>query len=305
MSEYTCLAHHGVKGMHWGERKYQNADGSLTALGRVHYGVGSARDKTASAVKSVGTAIRKKVKPTNAELNAQIRKQRTKNLNKEKKRELRDLKRGIDEKASKGSSKETVRGQHKRFSEMSDEDIKNRINRLKSEIELADLERTKSMGPGMRIVDKALREAGQEALKKTVSKLLTDQGAQIVDSILASPADKKTEDTKKVKDELEARKAKKELEEFKRENPEGLGKFTPSARKAAKEKKAKDAEKKYDEELKKESERSNKRSTVSKERATRAKAYDAAGLTNAEIAKKLGISVGDVDYYLHYGKKEG
>ena len=35
-SNADFLAHHGTKGMHWGERKYQNRDGSLTALGREH-----------------------------------------------------------------------------------------------------------------------------------------------------------------------------------------------------------------------------------------------------------------------------
>ena len=28
------LEHHGIKGMHWGVRKYQNADGSLTTAGK-------------------------------------------------------------------------------------------------------------------------------------------------------------------------------------------------------------------------------------------------------------------------------
>lgn len=28
------LEHHGIKGMKWGVRRYQNADGSLTAAGR-------------------------------------------------------------------------------------------------------------------------------------------------------------------------------------------------------------------------------------------------------------------------------
>lgn len=33
------LYHYGKLGMHWGVRNYQNKDGSLTALGRIHYGV--------------------------------------------------------------------------------------------------------------------------------------------------------------------------------------------------------------------------------------------------------------------------
>ena len=32
------LAHYGVLGMKWGQRRYQNADGSLTAAGKEHYG---------------------------------------------------------------------------------------------------------------------------------------------------------------------------------------------------------------------------------------------------------------------------
>ena len=39
---YGYLMHHGVKGMRWGVRNYQNADGSLTAAGKARYQVGTA-----------------------------------------------------------------------------------------------------------------------------------------------------------------------------------------------------------------------------------------------------------------------
>lgn len=43
------VQHHGIKGMHWDERRFQNLDGSLTPEGRIRYGVGMSREEMAEA----------------------------------------------------------------------------------------------------------------------------------------------------------------------------------------------------------------------------------------------------------------
>lgn len=50
------LLHYQVKGAHWGVRRWQNLDGSLTPEGRIHYGIGPARDKDPDLVDPVKTA---------------------------------------------------------------------------------------------------------------------------------------------------------------------------------------------------------------------------------------------------------
>ena len=49
------LYHYGTKGMHWYERLYQNEDGTLTALGKIHY----AAMRSAKAVGNAGAAVGK------------------------------------------------------------------------------------------------------------------------------------------------------------------------------------------------------------------------------------------------------
>lgn len=41
--QYDYICHHGTQGMKWGRRLYQNADGSLTPLGRMRYGSGKGK----------------------------------------------------------------------------------------------------------------------------------------------------------------------------------------------------------------------------------------------------------------------
>ena len=59
---YTdSLAHHGIKGMHWGVRRYQNSDGSYTAAGKARRGSKNSISKNLTSSKvakiAAGAAI--------------------------------------------------------------------------------------------------------------------------------------------------------------------------------------------------------------------------------------------------------
>lgn len=76
------LSHEGVKGMRWGERRYQYKDGSLTPEGRRHYGYGEARSSMKSEIK----IMREKARAERAMVREKARASRAmeKQLNKER-----------------------------------------------------------------------------------------------------------------------------------------------------------------------------------------------------------------------------
>ena len=79
VQEEDYLEHHGVKGMHWGIRRYQNADGSLTEEGKRRYDIKEAKIK-AKAEKAIARAQVK-----SAKLSVKAEKLAAKNLKRETK----------------------------------------------------------------------------------------------------------------------------------------------------------------------------------------------------------------------------
>lgn len=67
------LEHWGIKDMRWGQRRFQNSDGSLTPAGRLRYGVGGPRAKTKAKSKPK-TFDQKYKKPTKTEMAAAVEK---------------------------------------------------------------------------------------------------------------------------------------------------------------------------------------------------------------------------------------
>lgn len=167
MSELNYLAHYQVKGAKHGVRRYQNYDGSLTPLGRVHYGVGEARKKVEKKV----TSTREKA--------GNIIKSAPKNISKAVKKTARDLSRQRVRSAKAAQKRKVAKQKQKEerlARKIADKAAKTRIAKLKEEFDEAKMERARQKVTSLAEKNERIQEAAflkaQERLLKRENKRL-------------------------------------------------------------------------------------------------------------------------------------
>ena len=128
--EEEYVSHSGVKNQKWGVRRYQNPDGSLTAEGRAHYGVGPPREKKKESAGSKAKSVVSSAK-------------KTMQASKEKRAEKKAEKDAVNKQQHHESMKRYVRNHpNKLFKhrfEFSDDELKTLVSQIDADAKIKDI----------------------------------------------------------------------------------------------------------------------------------------------------------------------
>ena len=185
------LLHSGVKGMRWGQRLYQNKDGSLTALGKQRYGTKGNYEKVQAAKRA---ASPEKLKAAKARAKAQARTEAEIEKYKKKKEEAVNGK-TTDEKAPK--EKKTIMSVSKEkqntsnvirdkraVKKMSDAELDAALSRLQKEQKYKDMIDGENVKKGKEALSDALRNSGKQAITTVATAGFTYAGKQALKKLM-------------------------------------------------------------------------------------------------------------------------
>ena len=147
MKQNNELYHHGVLGMKWGKRRYQNKDGSLTTAGQKRY----ERDQRENAGK-------KRNRVGQADPNRWVREdmERSKRLSEASSNMINELKNANDKSLRKSNNNKRKMD----LSSMSDKEMRDKINRAYLEKQYDEMFNPKKVSKGREIVTSTLESAG-------------------------------------------------------------------------------------------------------------------------------------------------
>lgn len=167
------LAHHGILGQKWGVRRYQNYDGSLTALGRKHRGL-SEKSSASSASSDLKKAV-KTIQKTRKKYKAEHAKDRE--VSRKKAAEDKAAKEARDHEKLKQHIRRHPKDIYKHRDELTREEAKELIDQIEWDRKMADIKfdefkrfnaRTKEVGTALtnitNIFDKGLLMYNDAAL---------------------------------------------------------------------------------------------------------------------------------------------
>lgn len=159
------LTHHGIKGMRWGVRRYQNEDGSLTYSGK----------KRALRMQDRYTKFSKDKKYRDKDGNLTYSGRKKALRMKERYSELTGKQLRGYAVAKNNQSKIIKKTKQKRISEMSDDELIERINRLNLEKRYSDLmgsDSKKKQSRGRKFVMDVLENSARNIANQTATYLM-------------------------------------------------------------------------------------------------------------------------------------
>ena len=230
------LRHHGIKGMRWGIRRYQNKDGSLTPAGRKRY------DQEIESLKSEKAKLQQKHKNLNAQQRMEDRKAKLKaEIESEKEYLKNGGKKSGKNDSSDNKSEETKEPEKKKSaSDMTSEELNEAINHMRLQqtynqlySQLNPEKESKVKEIGKKFLDQAIIPAGTSVAKDWLTKVGKEA--------LGIDAKEAKSEYDKLKDQYNILKTKKDIEDLK--NPKkDYGKENDELRSKLENEKLKDEE---------------------------------------------------------------
>lgn len=172
---YYIISHSGVKGMKHGVRRYQNEDGSLTPLGRQHYGVGPPRQKKEQSTQPkprfrlFSKPETSKPKKNPASKAKSITSKQFKSVSKKEAKKI--AREAIEDQKADRTARADRKAAVKKRRSLSSEDIQKRIERINLEKKLREVT-AEDLNPGKAMVNRILSNASEKVLSAGAAGLM-------------------------------------------------------------------------------------------------------------------------------------